>query len=130
MCLLGSTYVKNSHSIINLVSICICNPFARNWKNIVDVPLIIKPIYDVKALNFDEASKKFKLFNFTNENFENLFSSKPGIMFTKAYDFIVNFVGLLSGKHHNLHRHNCKGCLLQWMHLFNCNGYLLSTAKN
>ncbi len=74
--------------------------------------------------------KHQKIFNFTNDNFENIFSSKLGIMFTKVYDLIVNFVGLLSGKHHTLHRHNCKGCLLQWMHLFDCNGYLPSSAKN
>lgn len=55
----------------------------------------------MKALSFDEASKKFKIFNFTNENFENIFSSKFGIVFTKVYDLIANFVGLLSGKHHN-----------------------------
>ncbi len=72
MCLVGSTYVENNHSIINLVRICICNPFTRNWHNIVDVPSIIKPIYDVKALTFDEALKNFKIFNFTNENFEKI----------------------------------------------------------
>jgi hypothetical protein len=63
LCSVGSTYAKNSHTIINLVCICICNPFTRNWQNIVDVSSIIKPIYDVKALTFDEASKNFKIFN-------------------------------------------------------------------
>jgi hypothetical protein len=53
-------YAKNSRLVIGLVNIFICNPFTRDWKNILDVPSIHKPIYDVKALTFDEASKKFK----------------------------------------------------------------------
>jgi hypothetical protein len=52
-----------------------------------------KAIYDVIALTFDEAFKKFKIFNFTSENFETFFNSKFEIMFTKVYDLIVNFVG-------------------------------------
>jgi hypothetical protein len=60
---------------------------------------------------------------------KKLINSKLGIVFTKVYDLIVNFIGLLNGKHQNLHRHNCQGYLLQWLHLFNCNGYLPLSAK-
>jgi len=48
-------YAENSHLITSLINIFICDPFTRNCKNILDVPSIIKPIYDVKALTFDEA---------------------------------------------------------------------------